>query len=324
MKPSGGSPSVSVFMPVRNAERYLGESIRSILEQTFTDFEFVIVNDGSTDGSERLLKEWAGRDRRIRLVGDGLPRGVAAASNLAVRETRAPFCARMDADDISHPDRLRRQLAVLSADPAVCLVGTLFDGIDADGRRVRPRDRWRLLRPSHLPPFAQASILFRRAAFEHVGGYCEEFALASDADMVVRVSRFGRVLVLPEALFSVRFHARSLTATASPEEMVESVQLLARRLGRSDGPVAARTMRIKTLRDLVARRVWAGERPDNGRRDPGRFPWNGPALKLRALEAWARRSPSSARLFLRTVVSLRDRLAGLLLKDGRPVEWRSE
>src|SRR5918998_4033201 len=172
----GARPALSVVMPVRDARRFLDESVRSILGQTFGDFEFVILDDASSDGSAEVLREWARRDARIRLVESKRRLGLSGSSNAVVREARAPLVARMDADDVAHPERLARQLEVMRADPEVVLVGSLCEGIDASGRRVRPRDRWRLVRASLYPPFPHASVMFRRAAFEEVGGYREDCA----------------------------------------------------------------------------------------------------------------------------------------------------
>jgi glycosyltransferase involved in cell wall biosynthesis len=185
------SPSVSVVMPVHNALPFLDESVASILNQTLADFEFVILDDASTDGSADALRRWAQKDGRIRLFRSGRNLGLAGSSNFVVRHARAPFVARMDADDVSHPERLRRQWEVLRGRPDVALVGTLFEGIDAGGRRVRPRDRWRLARRSVFPPFPHGSVMFRREVFDEVGGYREACAGWEDHDLFLRIIRAG-------------------------------------------------------------------------------------------------------------------------------------
>jgi glycosyltransferase involved in cell wall biosynthesis len=143
-------------MPVRDAGPYLEDCLRSILEQTWQDFDFVIRDDGSVDGSTEILRHWAARDPRIRLFVGEESLGPAESANWVMRRTEATYVARMDADDIAHPDRLRRQLAVFDSCPDACLVGTLCEGIDANGHRVRPRDRWRLTRPGPFAPFRTA------------------------------------------------------------------------------------------------------------------------------------------------------------------------
>src|SRR5215510_10820190 len=135
MKANRG-PALSVVMPAYNAARFLNESIASILSQSFGDFEFIILNDGSTDSSAALLREWACQDSRIRLLANEQATGLARSSNLLLANARAPLVARMDADDIAHPDRLRRQMELMESEPAVVLVGTMCDGIDANGRGV--------------------------------------------------------------------------------------------------------------------------------------------------------------------------------------------
>src|SRR6185503_10477643 len=134
--------AVSVVMPVRNAMPYLDDAIASILLQSHENFELIIGDDGSTDGSSERIDEWARRDGRIRVIrngGSGL--GPAGSSNWVARAARHPLIARMDADDISMPDRLRAQVLALRADPEAVIVGSLFDYVDGAGRRVGGRDR---------------------------------------------------------------------------------------------------------------------------------------------------------------------------------------
>src|SRR5215207_3518914 len=163
------NPAISVVMPVHNALPFLEESIKSILTQTLSDFEFVILDDASTDGSLKLLRQWSLRDTRIHLHESKTQLGLAGSSNAIVAKARAPLVARMDADDIAHPDRLLRQMNIIKDRPDVALIGTLCNGIDASGREVRPRDRWRLLRRSNLIPFPHGSAMFRREVFDQVG-----------------------------------------------------------------------------------------------------------------------------------------------------------
>src|SRR5262245_49086257 len=117
------SPLISVVMPVHNALPFLEASINSILNQTLSDFEFVIFDDASTDGSNQALKELSRRDPRIRFHESEQQLGLAASSNAVVAFARAPLVARMDADDIAHPDRLRRQWIILKDHPEVAALG---------------------------------------------------------------------------------------------------------------------------------------------------------------------------------------------------------
>src|ERR1051325_8575515 len=112
-------PPLSVVMPVHNAQRFLNESIGSIVNQTFSAFEFIILDDASTDGSAKILREWERRDNRIRVFTSERNLGLSRSSNAVVSKARAPLVARMDADDISHPGRLKRQTEIFQTQPDV-------------------------------------------------------------------------------------------------------------------------------------------------------------------------------------------------------------
>src|SRR5687768_13534651 len=127
---------LSVVMPVYNALPSLDDSINSILTQTFTDFEFVIFDDASTDGTVGRLRRWAARDQRIKLHENKMRLGLSGSSNAVVTQARAAIVARMDADDVAHPDRLKRQWQIIKHQADVAVVGTLCNGIDASGREV--------------------------------------------------------------------------------------------------------------------------------------------------------------------------------------------
>jgi len=124
---------VSVVMPVYNGEKWLAYAIDSILHQSLADFELIAVDDGSTDGSRKLLDDAARRDSRIR-TADQPHLGVAAALNRGIALARSQVIARMDADDLSHPDRLQKQLAFLDKHPRVAALGSWARVIDERGR----------------------------------------------------------------------------------------------------------------------------------------------------------------------------------------------
>jgi len=148
------APSLSVVMPVHNALPHLDAAVHSILGQSFVDFEFVILDDASTDGSRERLRELAALDPRIRLLEVDEKLGPVASSNMVAAAAKAPFVARMDADDVSYPDRLGEQLQVLRDDREAGVVASLCDTIDSAGRILRQPEAWRLARPSPFVPFA--------------------------------------------------------------------------------------------------------------------------------------------------------------------------
>ena len=305
------TPAVSVVMPVHNAARYLDESIGSIVNQTFTDFELVILNDASTDRSESILRDWEKRDSRIRLVTSKQKLGLSGSSNRVVQEASAPLVARMDADDVSHLERLMRQWEIMQACPDVVAVGTLCDGIDAHGRRVRPRDRWRLVRYSRYIPFPHGSAMFRKKDFDAVGGYVNHFEVGEDQDLFFKMAERGRVVTLSDALYHFRYHLNNATV-ASRGRAVHVVDG-----NRSGHDLAA-------LYLLGAMRLWAGQPPGvlSEMIAQKKVRWNISSLMAVASASLGSVSPTTLRFILRSLIHARDGLAGLRVKDGRPYEWR--
>jgi glycosyltransferase involved in cell wall biosynthesis len=306
------APRISVVMPVHNALPFLDLSIRSILEQTLTDFEFVILDDASTDGSTDLLREWSRRDTRIRLHESKQRLGLSGSSNAVVAKAGAPILARMDADDIAHPDRLRRQWAVIANRPDVVLIGTLCNGINASGREVRPRDRWRLVRRSGFVPFPHGSAMFRRDAFEQVGGYDEASDGGEDQDLFSRMAARGCVLTLPDILYSYRYHSNNATLFNGARAVNENHS-------QNGHALAAFYM-------LGAMRLWAGDPPQllQPMLEKESLKWNPKTLMVLISAIWGHINPPTLRGFLRLSIRARDLLASVRVKDGRPCEWRLE
>ena len=304
------NPPLSVVMPVHNALPFLNESIQSILSQTLRDFEFVILDDASTDGSVELLREWATRDQRIQLHESKQQLGVSGSSNTVVAKARAPIVARMDADDVAHPDRLRRQWRVIQDCPEVAVVGTLCNGIDASGREVRPRDRWRLMRRSVYVPFPHGSAMFRREVFDQVGGYDERSVGGEDQDLFARMAARARVVTLPEVLYNYRYHSSNFTLS-------NGARVAGQNHSQNNETLAALYM-------LGAMRLWAGEPPRllELMLKKNSLKWNVKTLMVLVSAFLGHVSPPTLRLFLRSSIRTRDLVAGVRVKDGRAYEWR--
>ena len=308
---STANPLISVVMPVYNALPFLDDSINSILNQTFTDFEFVILDDASTDGSVEHLRQWAVRDNRIQVHESKTRLGLSGSSNAVVARARAQIVARMDADDIAHPDRLRRQWEVINDRPDVAVVATLCDGIDASGRFVRPRDRWRLLRRSGYIPFPHGSAMFRRDVFDRVGGY-DDTPAGEDQMLFSKMATQGRVLTLPDVLYSYRYHQNNAT-------LFNGLRAVGENHSNNGHSLAAFYM-------LGAMRLWAGEPPRllQPMLEKNSFKWNVKSFTIFLSAVWGHVSPLTLKLFLRGSIRLRDLLASAIIKDGKPYEWRSE
>jgi GT2 family glycosyltransferase len=218
----------------------------------------------------------------------------------------------MDADDIAHPDRLRRQLCIIENRPDIAVIGTLCNGIDASGRVVRPRDRWRLVRRSAFVPFPHGSAMFRRDAFDAVGGYDEKVAGGEDQDLFSRMAAQGRVVTLPDILYSYRYHSSNAT-------LVNGAHAVGKNHSQNGNALAAFYM-------LGAMRLWAGNppmllQPIIGNKS---LRWNPKTLMILVSAVWGHLSPPTLRVFLRSSIRARDLLAAVRVKDGRPYEWRLE
>ena len=325
------APPVAVVMPVHNALPYLDEAVRSILGQSFADFEFVILDDGSTDGSSEALRAHAARDSRIRLVTAGERLGPVGSSNRVVAEARSPIVARMDADDVSHPDRLRRQLATLEAAPDAGLVASVHDTIGADGRTLRAPDLARLLRRSPFPPFAHGSAMFRRSVFDAAGGYRSGRDYWEDIDLFQRMAGLAQALVIPEPLYSHRIAETSTRRNERREAIACAYARMYRRFeGLPDAPTGAAAagnsgaVPPEAFRLLGSPALWAGERPGLFRLlvRRGALGFDSDTAAALAWAAWADLSPRSLRFVLRRALALRNRGARAAIA-GRPwVEWR--
>ncbi|MGH9195305.1 MAG: glycosyltransferase family 2 protein [Acidimicrobiia bacterium] len=330
------TPLVSVVMPVCNGMPFLKQSLESIQEQSLTDIEIIVFDNGSTDGSGALIRRSMASDERVRYHRRDSPMGIASSSNAAVDLSRAPLIARMDADDVAHKDRLRRQMGTFERFPDAVLVGTLHDGIDSRGKRVMPRDRGRLFSRRATVPFCHGSVMFRRDAFEAIGGYRAEVDFWTDMDLYFRLSEMGPIVVITDALYTYRFHGGNHSNFVEPETMISSVAELrqvkqARKAGREGsggqtlGPDAAS---IESARaQATGLHVWAGHKPPAwtiARRPRGAGSGIGSWMRTALLTYGARLSPRMTRFLLRLYVRARDLLATVRLGGKEHVIWRFE
>lgn len=327
-------PALSVVMPVHNAARYVDESIGSIARQSFSDFEFIIRDDGSTDGSQQILRKWAAQDRRIRLF-EGEQLGPAGSSNWIVKAARALLVARMDADDVAYEHRLRRQVDVLRSAPKIVLVGTMCDTIGSDGRQLRPYDYSRLARSSHSPPFPHASIMFRAETFLRVGGYRSDCEYWEDLDLFLRMVDVGRIGVLAEPLLAYRAHASTrLTLHRDSVERSLSLRYRCMEAYLKDGSYEALLGEARAAhRDakhhpkifvaLGSMELWSGGAPKTLGRlvRRGKLELNLATLRSLIWSLWASLSPGSLRWFLTNFIRIRNRPLKRRILAGRVYEW---
>jgi glycosyltransferase involved in cell wall biosynthesis len=210
-------PRVSVIMPVYNGGVFLAPAVESILAQTFSDFEFVIVDDASTDATPAYLASL--RDPRVRVLRNTKNIRGPASANRGIQESIGEYIARQDADDISEPSRLARQVKVLDSKPEVAVLASGGMGIDEDGNitdhfwRANGKDldvRWELLFRNVLP---HSSLMFRREMIG--GGYSPsaDVSAVDDYELVTRIARDHQVVAIRDELIRYRIHPASISQT---------------------------------------------------------------------------------------------------------------
>jgi glycosyltransferase involved in cell wall biosynthesis len=201
-------------MAVYNGERYLRQAVQSVLGQTLSDFELVIIDDGSTDGSAGLLREFL--DPRIRIITNPRNEGLTRCLIRGCGEARGKYIARMDADDISYPQRFEKQVEFLEAHPDHAVVGCRCHYVDSGGEIQNTsghfleddeikKDVWR------RSPIVHGSAMFVRECLLECGGYREIFRCAQDYDLWLRLVGNYKMANLPDVLYGYRYHRSSIT-----------------------------------------------------------------------------------------------------------------
>jgi glycosyltransferase involved in cell wall biosynthesis len=265
-------------MAVYNDARYVQQAIDSVLTQTMADFEFLIIDDGSTDGTPGILSSC--QDPRLRVIENNRNLGLAESLNRGISEARADYIARQDSDDISYPERFHRQASYLDQQPEVGVVGAATQWIDSGNS---PLGVWPLgAGNSELQqellwtcPLIHGSTMYRRRCVHEVGGYEAGMRTGQDYDLWLRISEVWDVACLPDILYAYRQHSEMASVTHSEEQkrhaQLGRARAIQRRikyatwalgLGRSSLPTRLCGMR---RRQLAQRYLWwsAGARELN-------------------------------------------------------------
>ncbi|MDX5368265.1 MAG: glycosyltransferase [Alphaproteobacteria bacterium] len=247
MTPGAGAPRISIVMPVFNAAPFLAQSIGSALAQSFDSFELIILDDGSTDGSQEAVEALA-HDPRIRLAPMGKRQGPFVLRNRGIDMARGSLIAFLDADDHWHPDKLARQVAALDAHPEAGLCHTLVQDITEDGQPIPERlidmsafqgDCFRRL--LRLNGIGNSSVVVPKRVFEVVGGFDETFRYRGDWEMWTRIAHRFPVIYLDAPLTFYRLHANNVSwnhARLRPYALAV-VEKYARDYGRESPEIAA-------------------------------------------------------------------------------------
>ena len=269
-------PTISVVMSAFNNAEFVDAAIESVLGQSFFDFELIVIDDGSTDGTGELLQQFADSDCRVRLIRRE-NRGLTVSLNEGLALARGEFVARMDADDVALRDRFERQLACLRAHADCVLLGSAVTLIDPCGVEV--------VRGGHVAghdaidaallagegsSVYHPSTMMRRDALARVGGYRPDYNGAEDLDLFLRLAEVGRVENLPDALLQYRIHPKSVNATKHERQYDLVQRVIADARARRGMPPAGATEKWTPEPIERQRHRWAWNALKRGRRDVAR------------------------------------------------------
>jgi glycosyltransferase involved in cell wall biosynthesis len=216
-------PRISVILPAYNAEAYIRESIESILAQTFTDFEFLIINNASTDRTVEIIESY--KDPRIKLITNPTNLGLIGSLNVGLKAARGKYIARMDHDDRAEPTRFEKEYTYLESHPDIAIVGTWSNIMDSNGKFIRIHKnpllnnviKYELMFGNNL---THPSIMMRREIILKEGGYDPEWVNTEDYNLYSRIIRKYPLANIPEPLLNYRVHGASLTGESASQAIM--------------------------------------------------------------------------------------------------------
>ncbi len=267
-------PEISVVMAVYNNSDTLGAALDSILSQEGVALEFIVIDDGSTDGSEAILDRFVEKDSRLKVVhkkNEGLTRSLIEGCTMA----SAPWIARQDADDVSLPSRLQALHDAASLYPQAAIISSWTRCREPGGsvleecqRPIDPEEARRQILEQRIGPPAHGSVMFSKELYERVGGYRAEFYYGQDADLWLRLAAVGSVVYVPEVLYEFRLDASSISCALRPmqKQFGELGQLChkARCAGKREEPCLRKaaelteTVKDKRVKQKKNNEFWGG------------------------------------------------------------------
>jgi glycosyltransferase involved in cell wall biosynthesis len=221
-------PKVTILMPVYNGEKYIREAIESILSQTFTDFEFLIIDDGSTDQSAVVISSY--NDPRIRLVNNERNLGLVHTLNRGLELARGELIARMDSDDISLPDRIRKQVELMNGQPEVGVCGCWIEWLDREVIMDYPVNDPEIKRNlTFTCPLAHPTVMMRADLVKRYNvRYDPEYQHAEDYELWSRLSLITNFANIPEVLLRYRIHENQICQRHHSEQMASIAKVKAK------------------------------------------------------------------------------------------------
>ncbi len=247
----GNKFKISVLMSAYNEEKFVSDAIESILKQTRSDFEFIIINDGSIDKTYEIIQRHAEKDKRIKIISHGNKEGLAKSLNDGIKIAKGRYIARMDGNDISFPQRLEKQIDFLEAHSEVGAVGTYFKEVDEKGN-VLPRKQnpvlWKDVRKAlfHYNPISHPSVMMRKGLLEKLGGYDESFRTAQDYELFCRIAEVSQLRNLPEILLLRRIPKKASSGKMR-QQTIDSLRIQLLMLKRRLYPWYYFIFLVKTL-----------------------------------------------------------------------------
>jgi glycosyltransferase involved in cell wall biosynthesis len=218
-------------LPAYNAEKHIADAIESILGQTYTNFELILLNDGSTDATLNIIYHYLNTDSRIRLVNSEINNGLIYQLNLGVEKARGNIIARMDSDDVADLRRLETQLRFLMKNPNFLVVGSNVNCINIKGEIMGSNDiessNDNIFWNSFFKcPVSHPTTMFYKSILNQVGGYRSNYFPAEDFDLWTRILRIGEIGILPDKLLYYRVHEDSTSRKQKESQLIKSQQIL--------------------------------------------------------------------------------------------------
>ena len=246
-------PRISVLMAAYNAEKYVAEAIDSILGQTYRDFEFIIINDGSTDKTAEIIKSY--KDPRIVFVDNKKNQGLIAVLNQGLDMAKCEYLARMDADDTCVPDKFEKQIAFMDANPDVGILGTdyqAFGGNDTIFRCPEVIGFMELMKGNCI---SHPSVMIRKALFDKYDlRYDPDYVVAEDYELWSRAVRFMKIRSLPEIMCKYRWHETNVSNTGKELQLKNDARVKQNMLDFLTHDESLRT----PLKEIIRGGRWAG------------------------------------------------------------------
>ena len=211
------NPLVSVVMPTYNSEKYIAETIESVLKQTYKHFEFIIINDGSSDNTLNIIKSYAKKDKRIILIDNEENLGNSRTRNKGISLSKGKYIFTQDSDDISVPNRMDDQVKFMEKNQKISVVGGYIELFDGESRKVlgirtypeKDEDLRKII--FFMSPFAQPATMIRKSAIIEAGLYMGRLLVSEDLDLWFRIGTYGKFANIGKILVKYRVHKNSLT-----------------------------------------------------------------------------------------------------------------